>query len=199
MSHMIDASYVIDPNESSFVYQMPNTLSVSIQCGLTTAEAMTIQLRILFKLNVDERSVRDAQNIGQVYPYLYDLACTNTVLHHPWLNSCQIGRYYINRFSDRTAIVLVDSETSTVADEELASIDDEDQKLLTIANRLNSYIGARWLKWLERELTYRNLRVSNPTSASRLPLSRLGQPNSIPALVLPSGGMAVGHPKGCYS
>ncbi|KER27498.1 hypothetical protein T265_05459 [Opisthorchis viverrini] len=31
---------------------------------------------------------------------------------------------------------------------------------------------------------------SNPTSASGLPLSRLGQPGSIPAFVLPSGGMA---------
>ncbi|KAG5442805.1 hypothetical protein CSKR_112268 [Clonorchis sinensis] len=37
------------------------------------------------------------------------------------------------------------------------------------------------------------VRGSNPTSASRLPLSRLGQPDSIPALVLPLGSMA---PKG---
>ncbi|KAG5453011.1 hypothetical protein CSKR_109430 [Clonorchis sinensis] len=57
------------------------------------------------------------------------------------------------------------------------------------ANRLEM---ARWL-WLEREFTDRNVRGSNPTSASRLPLSRLGQPGSIPALVLPSGGMAVRH------
>ncbi|TGZ62593.1 hypothetical protein CRM22_007355 [Opisthorchis felineus] len=98
------------------------------------------ELRILFKLNVDERRVRDAQKLGQVYPYLYELACTNTLLYHPWLSSCQIGKYHINKFSDQTAIVLVDSETSTVADEELALIHDEDQKLLTIANRLNSYI-----------------------------------------------------------
>ncbi|KAG5455322.1 hypothetical protein CSKR_105131 [Clonorchis sinensis] len=39
------------------------------------------------------------------------------------------------------------------------------------------------------------VRGSNPTSASRLPLSRLGKPGSIPALVLPSGGMALGHLK----
>ncbi|KAG5441065.1 hypothetical protein CSKR_105653 [Clonorchis sinensis] len=51
-------------------------------------------------------------------------------------------------------------------------------------------------KWLERELTDRKVRGSNPTSASRLPLSRLGQPGSIPALVQPSGGMAVRHRKG---
>ncbi|KAG5447119.1 hypothetical protein CSKR_107586 [Clonorchis sinensis] len=49
---------------------------------------------------------------------------------------------------------------------------------------------ARWLKWLEREFTDRKVRGSNPTSASRLPLSRFGQPGSIPALVLPLGGMA---------
>ncbi|KER21946.1 hypothetical protein T265_09846 [Opisthorchis viverrini] len=53
-----------------------------------------------------------------------------------------------------------------------------------------------WLKWLEREFTDRKVRGSNPTSATRLPLSRLGQPDSIPALVLPSGGMAVRHRKG---
>ncbi|KAG5445182.1 hypothetical protein CSKR_103355 [Clonorchis sinensis] len=44
--------------------------------------------------------------------------------------------------------------------------------------------GARLLKWLEREFTARKVRGSIPTSASRLPLSRLGQPGSIPALVL---------------
>ncbi|GAA52577.1 hypothetical protein CLF_108385 [Clonorchis sinensis] len=157
------------------------------------------ELRILFKSNVDERRVRDAQNLGQVYSYLFELACTNgklevlqpwcflriayqlgtnrmlqlkdnhfccpqpqtnqvvrscqlgdhvrtntiivvntmTLINHPWLSSCQIVKYHINRFSDQTAIVLVDSETSTAADEELASIQDDDQKLLTIANRLN--------------------------------------------------------------
>ncbi|KAG5453450.1 hypothetical protein CSKR_100538 [Clonorchis sinensis] len=56
--------------------------------------------------------------------------------------------------------------------------------------------NARWLKWLEREFTARNVRDSNPTSASRLPLSRLGQPGSISALVLPSVGMAARHQKG---
>ncbi|KAG5445016.1 hypothetical protein CSKR_105028 [Clonorchis sinensis] len=55
--------------------------------------------------------------------------------------------------------------------------------------------GARWLKWLEREFTDRKVRGSIPTSVSRLPLSRLGQPGSIPALVLPSGGMAARHRK----
>ncbi|KAG5442716.1 hypothetical protein CSKR_108023 [Clonorchis sinensis] len=42
----------------------------------------------------------------------------------------------------------------------------------------------------------RKLRGSNPTSASRRPLSGLGQPGSIPLLVLPSGGMAAKHRKG---
>ncbi|KER20104.1 LOW QUALITY PROTEIN: hypothetical protein T265_15393 [Opisthorchis viverrini] len=54
----------------------------------------------------------------------------------------------------------------------------------------------RALKWLELKSTDRKVRDSNPTSASRLPLSRLGQPGSIPALVLPSGGMAARHRKG---
>ncbi|KAG5444711.1 Sodium-coupled monocarboxylate transporter 2 [Clonorchis sinensis] len=51
-------------------------------------------------------------------------------------------------------------------------------------------------KWLEREVTDRKVRGSNPTSASRLPLSRLGQPGSIPALVQLSGGMAFRRRKG---
>ncbi|KER27564.1 hypothetical protein T265_05383 [Opisthorchis viverrini] len=55
--------------------------------------------------------------------------------------------------------------------------------------------GARWPKWLEREFTDRKVRGSNLTSASRLPLSRLGQPGSIPALVQPSGGMTARHRK----
>ncbi|KER34090.1 hypothetical protein T265_00262 [Opisthorchis viverrini] len=53
----------------------------------------------------------------------------------------------------------------------------------------------RWLKWLEREFTDRKVRGSNPTSASGLPLSRLGQPDTIPTLVVPSGGMAARHRK----
>ncbi|KAG5443802.1 Secretion-regulating guanine nucleotide exchange factor [Clonorchis sinensis] len=56
--------------------------------------------------------------------------------------------------------------------------------------------GARWLKWLEREFTDRKVRGSNPISASRLPLSRFGQPGNISALVHPSGGMAARHRKG---
>ncbi|KER23742.1 hypothetical protein T265_08433 [Opisthorchis viverrini] len=43
---------------------------------------------------------------------------------------------------------------------------------------------------LGREFTDRKVRGSNPTSASRLPQSRLGQPGSIPTLVLPHGGIA---------
>ncbi|KAG5442879.1 hypothetical protein CSKR_105174 [Clonorchis sinensis] len=43
---------------------------------------------------------------------------------------------------------------------------------------------------------YAWVRGSNPTSASLLPLSMLGQTCSIPALVLPSGGMTASHRKG---
>ncbi|KAG5455034.1 hypothetical protein CSKR_111715 [Clonorchis sinensis] len=50
-------------------------------------------------------------------------------------------------------------------------------------------------QWLEREVTDRKVRGSNPISNSRLPLSRLGQPGSIQAPLLPSGGMAVRHRK----
>ncbi|KAG5447630.1 hypothetical protein CSKR_107835 [Clonorchis sinensis] len=51
-------------------------------------------------------------------------------------------------------------------------------------------------QWLEREFADRKLCGSKSTSASRLPLSMLGQPNSISALVLPSGGHAAEHRKG---
>ncbi|KAG5455058.1 hypothetical protein CSKR_109924 [Clonorchis sinensis] len=54
----------------------------------------------------------------------------------------------------------------------------------------------RMVQWLERESTNRKVSGSNPTSASRLPLSRLGKPGSIPALVRPSCGMAFRHRKG---
>ncbi|KER26569.1 hypothetical protein T265_06212 [Opisthorchis viverrini] len=56
--------------------------------------------------------------------------------------------------------------------------------------------GARRPKWLERKFTDSEVRGSNPTSASRLPLSRPGQPGSIPALVQPSGDMTFRHRKG---
>ncbi|KAG5442235.1 hypothetical protein CSKR_100179 [Clonorchis sinensis] len=49
---------------------------------------------------------------------------------------------------------------------------------------------------VECKFTDRKVCGSNPTSASRLPLSWFGQPGSIPALVLPSGGMAARHRKG---
>ncbi|KAG5454207.1 hypothetical protein CSKR_111136 [Clonorchis sinensis] len=52
---------------------------------------------------------------------------------------------------------------------------------------------------VEREFTDRKVRGSNPTSSSRLPLSRLGQPGSIPALVLPLSGTAVRHRKGAIA
>ncbi|KER23350.1 hypothetical protein T265_08760 [Opisthorchis viverrini] len=66
----------------------------------------------------------------------------------------------------------------------------------TMSSPLSPQKRARWPKWLEREFTDRKVCGSNPTSASRLPLSRLGQPGSIPVLVLPSGGMAARHRKG---
>ncbi|KER24474.1 hypothetical protein T265_07843 [Opisthorchis viverrini] len=48
----------------------------------------------------------------------------------------------------------------------------------------------------EREFTDQKVRGLNPISASRLPLSRLGQPGSISALVRPLCGMAARHRNG---
>ncbi|KAG5441968.1 hypothetical protein CSKR_110773 [Clonorchis sinensis] len=56
--------------------------------------------------------------------------------------------------------------------------------------------GEEMTKWLEREFTDRKVRGSNLPSASRLPLSGLEQPGSIPALVLPSDGLTARHRKG---
>ncbi|KAG5447233.1 hypothetical protein CSKR_114253 [Clonorchis sinensis] len=49
---------------------------------------------------------------------------------------------------------------------------------------------------LDRSSRDAEVRGSKPTSASRLPLSRLGQSGIRSALVVPSGGMAAGHRKG---
>ncbi|KAG5442240.1 hypothetical protein CSKR_100176 [Clonorchis sinensis] len=49
-------------------------------------------------------------------------------------------------------------------------------------------------QWLKREFTDRKVRGSNPTSETWLPLSRLGQPDTIPTLVLHWGSMAVKTP-----
>ncbi|KER27374.1 hypothetical protein T265_13809, partial [Opisthorchis viverrini] len=43
---------------------------------------------------------------------------------------------------------------------------------------MKRYNGDRWSKWLEREIADRKVRGSNPTSSSRLPLSRFGQPGT---------------------
>ncbi|KER30013.1 hypothetical protein T265_03492 [Opisthorchis viverrini] len=51
-------------------------------------------------------------------------------------------------------------------------------------------------KSTEREFTDRKVRGLNPTSASRLPLPRLGQPDSIPALMLPLGSMSARYRMG---
>ncbi|KAG5442216.1 hypothetical protein CSKR_100197, partial [Clonorchis sinensis] len=62
--------------------------------------------------------------------------------------------------------------------------------------RCYSQTGGEMAQRSERERTDWKVRGSNPASASRLPLSRLGQPGSILALVLPSGGVAARHRKG---
>ncbi|KAG5451119.1 hypothetical protein CSKR_106637 [Clonorchis sinensis] len=57
-------------------------------------------------------------------------------------------------------------------------------------------VGGEMTPWLEGKFTDRKVRGSNPTSASRLPLSRLGQPDSILAPVLLLDGIAAGHRMG---
>ncbi|KAG5444114.1 hypothetical protein CSKR_101599 [Clonorchis sinensis] len=73
-----------------------------------------------------------------------------------------------------------------------------DPRSYLVSSQFTGTYTTRWLKWLEREFNDRKVRGSKPTSASasRLPLSRLGQPDIIPALVLPSGGVAARHRKG---
>ncbi|KER29560.1 hypothetical protein T265_03857 [Opisthorchis viverrini] len=43
-------------------------------------------------------------------------------------------------------------------------------------------IGSERAQWLDRKFTDRKVRGSNPACASRLPMSRRGQPGSIPVL-----------------
>ncbi|KAG5442590.1 hypothetical protein CSKR_113679 [Clonorchis sinensis] len=65
--------------------------------------------------------------------------------------------------------------------------------LLTIVLWSNYPHEGKMAQWLEREFTDRKVRGSNLTPASRLFLFRLGQPDSILALVLPSVGVSAGH------
>ncbi|KER27320.1 hypothetical protein T265_05640 [Opisthorchis viverrini] len=58
---------------------------------------------------------------------------------------------------------------------------------------------ARLVSPREKLIWRGRVRGSNPTTASRLSLSRLGQPGSIPALVQSSGGTAVRHRKGAIA
>ncbi|KAG5441665.1 hypothetical protein CSKR_103198 [Clonorchis sinensis] len=51
-------------------------------------------------------------------------------------------------------------------------------------------------QWLKHEFADRKVRGSNPIRASRLLLFGLGKPDSILALVLPSGGMTARHRNG---
>ncbi|KER25157.1 hypothetical protein T265_07322 [Opisthorchis viverrini] len=54
------------------------------------------------------------------------------------------------------------------------------------SRRSTEMVEGEVAQWSEREFTDRKVRDSNPTSASRLLLSRLGQPGSTQAVVLPS-------------
>ncbi|KAG5446841.1 hypothetical protein CSKR_114367 [Clonorchis sinensis] len=64
------------------------------------------------------------------------------------------------------------------------------------SHQLKVYTELEMVHWLRREVTDRKNCGSNPTSASRMLLSRLWHPGSISALVLTSGRMAGRHRKG---
>ncbi|KAG5444654.1 hypothetical protein CSKR_100761 [Clonorchis sinensis] len=59
--------------------------------------------------------------------------------------------------------------------------------------------GDEMSQYVKHKFTDRKVRNSNTTSASRFPLSRFGQLDSISALVLPSGSMAVRRRKGAIA
>ncbi|KAG5454754.1 hypothetical protein CSKR_104360 [Clonorchis sinensis] len=94
-----------------------------------------------------------------------------------------------------------DSESSMIASTtKLNRKGKEDSPSCELCHLATNYPDSTWTlrkrDGLEREFTDRKVCGSNPTSTSRPPLSRLGQPGSIPALVLPLGGMAARHREG---
>ncbi|KER25474.1 hypothetical protein T265_07094 [Opisthorchis viverrini] len=54
-------------------------------------------------------------------------------------------------------------------------------------------VGSKMAQWIEREFNNRKVYDSEPTSASRLSLSRFRKPGSIPALVLTLVCMTARH------
>ncbi|KAG5442226.1 hypothetical protein CSKR_100189 [Clonorchis sinensis] len=62
--------------------------------------------------------------------------------------------------------------------------------------KLPALVELETAQWLRSQLGDQKARGSNPTSGSRLLLTRLGQPSSIPVLVPPSDGMAAMLRKG---
>ncbi|KAG5442227.1 hypothetical protein CSKR_200184 [Clonorchis sinensis] len=78
--------------------------------------------------------------------------------------------------------------------------------MMMMMNRLavSRGLGARQQQWFDFFVNSKqgrdgSIRDSNLTSASRLPLSRLGLPGSISAVVFPSGGMTARHRKDGYA
>ncbi|KER22016.1 hypothetical protein T265_09808 [Opisthorchis viverrini] len=76
----------------------------------------------------------------------------------------------------------------------------QEQAYRQVAQVLNDVVNSGKMdQGSERGFTDQKFHGSNGTSASRHPLSKLQKPDSIPALVLPSGGMTVTHRKGTTS
>ncbi|KAG5446880.1 hypothetical protein CSKR_102254, partial [Clonorchis sinensis] len=122
-----------------------------------------------------------------------------------WLHKLELQRRNYERSLEEVTSIkkLIEDLTSQIESEQRASKDEREKiqmfDLSTVPlERSLGIPGTRVqahhdevAQWLECEFTDRNVRGSKPTYASRLALSRLGQPDSIPALVLPSAGMAV--------
>ncbi|KER25508.1 hypothetical protein T265_07073 [Opisthorchis viverrini] len=68
--------------------------------------------------------------------------------------------------------------------------DSHTQTPAVLTDACKYFYGSKMTQRLERESTGRKVRGSNRTSA--YPVSRLGQPGSVPAHVLPSGGRQLG-------
>ncbi|KAG5442903.1 hypothetical protein CSKR_107392 [Clonorchis sinensis] len=131
--------------------------------------------------------------------------------HKIWLQSDANGVPVVSCYLDDFKQIIVVHQRSISVEHGFFAADDSDDPHIQMectcgsksSSRRNWFIvvlatnntEARCL-WLEREFTDRRVRGSNPTSASRLSMSRLGQPGRIPVLVLPSDDMAVVYRKG---
>ncbi|TGZ67346.1 hypothetical protein CRM22_004847 [Opisthorchis felineus] len=101
---------------------------------------LVTKLRILFQVALDGQQVREAESFGLLYPFLNELICDQVFSGHPWLNGCRVGKYHISLSEDPVATIMVESETSTLANEQLARHQNEDVRLFVITRQINEDI-----------------------------------------------------------